>query len=444
MPLPKKTNLTEEQTNELISDLLDASFMDNGKRKLARGAVGTASKKFKMTEQNCRRIWRLALTKREQDGTYHYSSLKKMNSGRPALYCREELQASLADLPIGERSTIRDMSRSLGVSVGLCHSLVRNDKVILPHTSALKPILTEENKLKRFLYAMDRVQRQDDRRSWYPAYDEIHVDEKWFFLCQDNWRYYVSLTEKEKQEVTTLRTKHKRHIMKVMFLCAVARPRYNDDGACTFDGKIGIWPFVEWKEAERSSVNRPRGTMELKPISVTRDVYRKYIIEKLLPAVYEKFPRERMRRQVIYLQQDNPNSHFAPNDPEWIQAAGTHPRFKVQMRNQPPNSPDTNLLDLGFFRAIQSLQWKQEPARSIQGLIDNVNKAFSDYEDNKLSKMWLTHQTVCDEILKANGDNDFTIPHVGKDAIVRKEGKLPASLVLSAGARTTLSSTEQV
>jgi hypothetical protein len=30
----------------------------------------------------------------------------------------------------------------------------------------------------------------------------------------------------------------------VMFLTAVAKPRYDDEGNCTFDGKIGIWPFV--------------------------------------------------------------------------------------------------------------------------------------------------------------------------------------------------------
>jgi hypothetical protein len=30
-----------------------------------------------------------------------------------------------------------------------------------------------------------------------------------------------------------------------MFLTTVARPRYNAEGECTFDGKIGIWPFLE-------------------------------------------------------------------------------------------------------------------------------------------------------------------------------------------------------
>lgn len=441
----RKANLTEDETNQLITDLLDESFMDNGKRKLARGTVDAAAKKFKLTHQNVRRIWRNALTKRDNEGTYHYSAGKKGNSGRPVLYDRDEVDAAVAELAEEDRSTLRDMSRNLGVSLGFCHSLVRNNKVILPHTSALKPILTKENKLKRVLYAIERVREEQGKKIWYSAYDEIHVDEKWFFLSQDNFRYYVSKSEKSDGNIRTSRTKHKSHIMKVMFLCAVGCPQYSKEGSCLFDGKIGMWPFVEWEQARRSSVNRPRGTWELKPVSITRDVYRKYMIEKVLPAIYEKFPRDRSRQQVIYIQQDNPNSHFKPDDIEWVQASTErHPIMKVVMRNQPPNSPDTNILDLGFFRAIQSLQWKQPPARSIQDLIANVTAAFNQYDAESLNKMWLTHQTICDEILINNGDNDFDIPHVGKDGIKRKTGKLPASFVLSESARTSLSSVNQV
>lgn len=39
-----------------------------------------------------------------------------------------------------------------------------------------------------------------------------------------------------------------------MFLCAVARPRFNEHGYCTFDGKIGVWAKAIL--AARSSQNR--------------------------------------------------------------------------------------------------------------------------------------------------------------------------------------------
>ena len=48
-------------------------------------------------------------------------------------------------------------------------------------------------------------------------------------------------------------------IEKVMFLVVVTRPRYDANGNCTFDGKIGIFPFVKVEPAKRKSPNRERG-----------------------------------------------------------------------------------------------------------------------------------------------------------------------------------------
>ena len=56
-----------------------------------------------------------------------------------------------------------------------------------------------------------------------------------------------------------------------MFLSAMARPRYDAEGNCTFDGKLGVWAYVEWSHAQKKSKNmcfiicRKKGTWELKP-----------------------------------------------------------------------------------------------------------------------------------------------------------------------------------
>ena len=45
----------------------------------------------------------------------------------------------------------------------------------------------------------------------------------------------------------------KQHIKKVMFLCATARPRFDHGRNAWFDGKLGIWPIVEYsRPAQRS------------------------------------------------------------------------------------------------------------------------------------------------------------------------------------------------
>ena len=62
-----------------------------------------------------------------------------------------------------------------------------------------------------------------------------------------------------------MRTIHNTHSTgKVMFLTAVAKPRYDDQENVTFDGKIGIWGFVKETPAKNDSKNRLKGTMEVK------------------------------------------------------------------------------------------------------------------------------------------------------------------------------------
>jgi hypothetical protein len=67
----------------------------------------------------------------------------------------------------------------------------------------------------------------------------IHIDETWHY-CTKNSKYYLLPGEEEQYRTV----QNKNHIGKVMFLTAMARPRYDDKGNCTFDGKIGAWAFI--------------------------------------------------------------------------------------------------------------------------------------------------------------------------------------------------------
>ena len=68
---------------------------------------------------------------------------------------------------------------------------------------------------------------------------------------------------------------HKSHIKKIMFLAAIGRPEtFVVDGVRhQWDGKIGIFPFVEWAPAKRNSKNREKGTPVMEDISVDSAAY---------------------------------------------------------------------------------------------------------------------------------------------------------------------------
>ncbi|KAH9102403.1 hypothetical protein AeMF1_021011 [Aphanomyces euteiches] len=207
-----------------------------------------------------------------------------------------------------------------------------------------------------------------------------------------------------------------------MFLCAVARPRYSDDSGSWWDGKPGIWPFVESVEARRDSANRVAGTYETKCLQVTKDVYRTFLIDEVLPAIVSKWPTP---KRVIKLQHDNARPHVGTTDPilaavfRDYQSLG----WSFSLNPQPPNSPDLNILDLGFFASIQSLQHRKS-AKTIDDLVANVKLAFDELSYEKLDHTFLTLQTCMIETMKLFGDNTYKIPHVGKNKLARK-GLLP-------------------
>lgn len=65
-----------------------------------------------------------------------------------------------------------------------------------------------------------------------------------------------------------------------MFLVCVGVPQYHtfpDGSSVFFDGKIGIWTLGERKPAVQNSKNRAKGTLEVKEISVTAEVFYEYM-----------------------------------------------------------------------------------------------------------------------------------------------------------------------
>jgi len=90
-----------------------------------------------------------------------------------------------------------------------------------------------------------------------------------------------------------------------------------------------------------------------------------------LPAIRAKWPREDVNKP-IFIQQDNAPSHLKVDDPIFCEAAKQE-GFDIRLICQPPNSPDFNILDLGFFRAIQAIQYKMD-AKTINDLVPAVQQ----------------------------------------------------------------------
>ena len=196
----------------------------------------------------------------------------------------------------------------------------------------------------------------------------------------------------EAEDVPYRTTKHKNHLPKLMDICLLARPRFDPETGEWWDGKLGIWMFAEEVAAKRSSRNRPRGTIELKGISVTKDIYKQYLRTHLIPAILSNWPRKRdldgqLIDEYLFLQQDNARTHVTQDkfDEIWSEFNDTQ-GIHLELAKQPPNSPDLNILDLAFFCSLQTYYFK-DPGLNLMELKAKVEQAYWAYPREKNRKI---------------------------------------------------------
>jgi hypothetical protein len=119
------------------------------------------------------------------------------------------------------------------------------------------------------------------------------------------------------------------------------------------------------------------------------------------------------------------------DDSDW-QEASKLDGWNISVKNQCPNSPDTNVCDLGFFRTLQSQQWKLPATKNIDDLIERVQQAFEELALESIDANFLTLQSCLDKIVERHGGNDYNIPHLAKNKLCTQSGgKLPDGLPVS-------------
>ncbi|RHY61364.1 hypothetical protein DYB38_009325 [Aphanomyces astaci] len=154
-----------------------------------------------------------------------------------------------------------------------------------------------------------------------------------------------------------------------------------------------------------------------------------YVINKVVPAIKASFPST---NKCVILQQDNATPHRSITDA--VLESESTDGWTFVMRIQTPNSPDLNVLDLGLFPFIQSLQLKKV-SRTVDEVIRYTLAAFDELSYEKLESVFLTFQEVMRLVLQHAGDNNYALRHL-KKAALRRAGLLmsnvscPVSLLL--------------
>lgn len=70
-------------------------------------------------------------------------------------------------------------------------------------------------------------------------------------------------------------------------------------------------------------------------------------------------------------------------------------------------------MDLGFFRAIQSLQYKAAP-RTKEELIEATINAYNAFDPRALANNFLSYDKCMEASMTASGGNQYQQPHMHK------------------------------
>lgn len=107
------------------------------------------------------------------------------------------------------------------------------------------------------------------------------------------------------------------------------------------------------------------------------------------------------------------------------------------MITQPAQSPDLNICDLAFFRALSAAVRKARRGNrsfNIDQLVQDVLEAFHAYEPAHLEKMWQTKTSVMKKIIAAEGGNEYSLHRTKEEKKEAEREAAAAAKVLESAA----------
>ncbi|ETK79262.1 hypothetical protein L915_14860 [Phytophthora nicotianae] len=196
--------------------------------KVQRGCIKAAAERFKISRRKVSAIWS------NRDSFEALVAPRKPRACRRTQLSPAESADKIHEAPMSARQTLRCLASATGFpKTTLMRHLAAG--VFRRATTRVKPKLTDVHMARRFAFALGHVERAFGGRDYrmHHMYDYVHVDEKWFNLYMVSTRYYLTKDEFAPHQACP----NRRFIGKVMFLAAVARPRYDAKRKTYFDGK---------------------------------------------------------------------------------------------------------------------------------------------------------------------------------------------------------------
>lgn len=165
-------------------------------------------------------------------------------------------------------------------------------------------------------------------------------------------------------------------------------------------------------KARQSRSNLFAGILKQRFFSVTKETYKKLFLNFVIPAMGENFPSSLSQKNIVYHSSASP--HNIAYDGEILMACDDCPTIDITL--QPANSPDFNVLDLGFFSLIYSFP-DHLNARKIDVLVSALSEDFHETIYMILDRVQFSLQMCLQEVMKDVERNGYRISHSDKSQV---------------------------
>ena len=248
--------------------------------------------------------------------------------------------------------------------------------------------------------------------------------------------------------------KSRRHTPKIMLSVVIARPEQKE-GVGFYGGRVALIRCTKEVVAKNASKNHKKGSIYNKDTSVNSKMFKSHLTKTILPKIKrnkslldksERFAQQLTAKDADYklpkgckwadlnLQLDNATPHCKKNKrlfPIIKKAAGRNVLNgiyygpKVRLVFQPPDSPDLNVLDLGFFTnfwsKIHKILKEFDHIPSLDDVWNAAQIAWENVTPVDIEILYRTLRARMEQVVQCNGRNDMPIPHGGIRLQVERE-----------------------
>ena len=291
-----QARLTTPKKHAVVSSML--TKMDKGSLVSGHGITRDVAREFGVSDRTVRNIFSQYKQQVEEGVSTPDMGTKRHKSGRKLQLTgslRSDIESILQDF--ADQCRYCSIDRLLGHLQELGHKLGRStlheylERMQSTTTKLwLKSQLKDTQRQRRLDFVLSQRDSGHgaDYHRWKNKLNEIHIDESWFYIRNEQTKLRLTPDTKLPDVPTTVSNCF---ITKVMFIVAMARPRKLESGEW-FDGKVGLWPVVKKVLAKRNSKNRAKGDECIQEVSVTAESYRKFMVKEggIFDAIKEKMP----------------------------------------------------------------------------------------------------------------------------------------------------------